>query len=92
MKVMIVWKTIPGKYKTAVNAFLEGGGTVPAGAKKLGRWHTPGSTLGWHLIEADDLELVAEHVAEWADLLEIDAYPVLEDAAAGAAAKKAFGN
>jgi hypothetical protein len=91
MKVMVVWKTVPGKYKTALNDFLEGGGPVPAGAKSVGRWHTPGSTLGWHLIEADDLGLVAEHVAHWADLLEIDVYPVLEDAAAGAAAKKTFG-
>jgi hypothetical protein len=30
-------------------------------------------------------------VADWADLLEIDVYPVIEDAEAGAAAKKAFG-
>jgi hypothetical protein len=71
--------------------FLKAGGPVPAGAKTVGRWHTPGSTLGWHLIEAGDLTLVAEHVADWADLLEIDVYPVIEDAEAGAAAKKAFG-
>jgi hypothetical protein len=63
--------------------------TVPAGAKTAGRWHTPGSTLGWHLIEASDLALVAEHVADWADLLEIEVYPVIEDTEAGAAAKKA---
>src|SRR5918993_3335348 len=70
---LVVWKTVPGKYKTALNDFLQRGGPVPAGAKTVGRWHTPGSTLGWHLIEADDLGLVAEHVAEWADVIEIDA-------------------
>jgi hypothetical protein len=91
MKVMVVWKTVPGKYKTAVAAFLERGAPVPAGAKTVGRWHSPASTRGWHLIETNDLGLVAEHVAEWADVLEVDAYPVLEDAEAGAAAKRALG-
>jgi len=30
-------------------------------------------------------------VAEWADVLEIDVYPAIDDTEAGAAAKKAFG-
>jgi hypothetical protein len=64
MKVMVVWKTVPGKYRTAVEEFLRGGGQVPAGAKTLGRW---------------------------SDVLVCDVYPVIEDAEAGAAAKKAFG-
>ena len=34
------------------------------------------------------MALVAEHVADWADLLEIEVYPVIEDTEAGAAAKK----
>ena len=90
MKTMIVWRTVPGKYKPAVEAFLKAGGPVPPGAKTVGRWHTPGSTLGWHLIEGD-LTAVAEHVAEWGDLLEIEVYPVIEDADAGAAASKVYG-
>ncbi len=91
MKVMVVWKTVPGKYKTALEQFLKSGGPVPAGAKTLGRWHVPGSILGWHLIEAKDLTGVAQHAAEWADVLELEIYPVIEDAEAGAAAKKVYG-
>ena len=91
MKIMIVWKTVPGKYKTAVDEFLRRGAPVPAEAKTVGRWHTPGSTLGWHLIETKSLEVVAQHVAEWADVLECEVYPVIEDAEAGAAARKTFG-
>ncbi len=91
MKVMVVWKTVPGKYKTALEQFLKTGGPVPAGAKTLGRWHVPGSILGWHLIEAKDLTSVAQHTAEWADVLEMEIYPVIEDAEAGAAAKKVYG-
>jgi hypothetical protein len=34
---------------------------------------------------------VAQHVAEWADLLECEVYPVMEDAEAATAAKKVFG-
>ena len=91
MKVMVVWKTVPGKYKTAVEQFLRTGGLPGAGAKSIGRWHVPGSVLGWHLFEVDDMTAIAQHVAEWADLLEIEAYPVVDDATAGAAAKKVFG-
>ena len=91
MKVMVVWRGVPGKYKAAVEQFLQTGGAVAGGAKTVGRWHTPGSTLGWHLIEATDLTAVAQHVAEWGDLLELEVYPVIEDAEAGAAAKKVFG-
>jgi hypothetical protein len=90
MKIMVVLKTVPGKYQTALEAFLRNGGPVPAGAKTLGRWHVPGSVLGWHLIEGD-LNAVAQHVAEWADLLECEVYPVMEDAEAGAAASKIVG-
>jgi hypothetical protein len=91
MKIMVVWKTVPGHYKAAIDQFLKAGGPVPAGAKTLGRWHTPGSTMGWHLIETDDLTLVAQHVGEWADVLAFEVHPVIEDAEAGAAAKKLVG-
>jgi hypothetical protein len=90
VKIMIVWRTVPGKYKTAVEEFLRAGGPVPAGAKTLGRWHVPGSVLGWHLVESADLSAVAQHVAQWADLLRCEVYPVIEDAEAATAAKKVF--
>jgi hypothetical protein len=86
MKIMAVWRTVPGKYKAALEAFLRSGGPVPVGAKTVGRWHVPGSTLGWHLIEGD-INAVAQHVGEWADLLEIELYPVIGDEEAAAAAK-----
>jgi hypothetical protein len=91
MKIMIVWRTVPGKYKIALEQFLRTGGSVPTGAKTIGRWHVPGSTLGWHLVEATDLTAVAQHVAEWADYLECEVYPVVEDAEAAAAAKSVVG-
>jgi len=91
MKFMVVWKTIPGKYKTALEKFLKTGAPAPDAGKTLGRWHVPGSMLGWHLIEASGPEVLAEHAAEWADVLELEIHPVIEDAAAGAAAQKVMG-
>lgn len=34
---------------------------------------------------------LAQHATEWAEVLELEVYPVIEDAAAGAAAKKVYG-
>lgn len=90
MKIMIVWRTVPGKYRAALEAFLRTGGPVPSGAKTIGRWHAPGSVLGWHLVEGD-VAAVAQHIAQWADLLECEIYPVLGDDEAAAAAKKVMG-
>ena len=58
--------------------------------KSLGRWHAPGSTTGWHVVEGTDAAL-AENAARWADLLEIEITPVMDDAAAAAVAKKVYG-
>jgi hypothetical protein len=89
MKFMVVWKT--SNYKTAVEQFLKTGAPAPAGGKTLGRWHVPGSMLGRHLIEASGPEVLAEHAAEWADVLELEIHPVIEDAAAAAAMQKIHG-
>ena len=91
MKFMVVWKTAPGKYKAALEQFLKTGAPAPTGGKTLGRWHVPGSTLGWHLIEASGPEALAEHAAECADVLELEIHLVIEDAAAGAAAQNVYG-
>jgi hypothetical protein len=89
MKFMVVWKT--SNYKTAVEQFLKTGAPAPAGGKTLGRWHVPGSMLGWHLIEASGPEALAEHAAEWGAVLELEIHPVIEDAAAAAAMQKVHG-
>ena len=87
MKIMVVWKTIPGKYKAAIEQFIRTGGPVGEGAKTVGRWHAPGSVMGWHLIEGD-LAGVAAHLADWADYLEYEMYPVMEDTEAAQVAQK----
>ena len=56
----------------------------------LGRWHTPGSTTGWHLVERTDAAL-AENSAKWADVLELEVTPVIEDDVAATVGKKVHG-
>jgi len=90
MKFMIFWKIPPASYKAAVEQFLGTGAPVPAGLETLGRWHAPGSTMGWHLVQGNETAL-AEHAAEWGATLELQICPVVEDEQAGAAAAKVFG-
>jgi hypothetical protein len=87
MKYMVTWKISPSNYKAAVKRFLETGAPAPKGMKTLGRWHTAGSSRGFHLVEGSDAAL-AEINAEWADLLDLQVVPVVEDDVAGAVAKK----
>lgn len=90
MKYMVTWKISPSNYKAAVKRFLKTGAPAPKGMKTLGRWHTAGSTRGFHLVEGSDAAL-AEINAEWADLLDLQVVPVVEDDVAAAAAAKILG-
>jgi hypothetical protein len=90
MKYMVKWTVSPANYKAAVKRFLKTGGPTPKGLKSIGRWHAPGSTTGWHVVEGTDAAL-AENSANWADLLDLEVTPVVEDDVAAEAAKKVYG-
>jgi hypothetical protein len=90
MKFMVLWRVPPAHYKTAIKRFLKFGGPTPKGLKTLGRWHAAGSTSGFHLVEGTEAALHEDSV-EWADLLEIEVVPVVEDDVAGAVAAKVYG-
>lgn len=91
MKMMVAWKIPPNSYKDAMDAFLKSGAPVPKGLKTVGRWHAPGSSSGWHLVEGDPIA-AAQHAAEWAHLVEIDVTPVMEDEDAAKALTAVHGN
>ena len=90
MKYMVIWKISPSNYKAAVRRYLKTGAPAPKGMKTIGRWHAAGSSRGFHLVEGSDAAL-AEINAEWADLLDLQVVPVVEDDVAGAVAAKIFG-
>lgn len=90
MKFMITWKISPENYKAAVERFLKTGAPAPKGMKTIGRWHTAGSSRGFHLVEGSDAAL-AEINAEWADLLDLEVVPVVEDDVASEIATRIYG-
>ena len=55
------------------------------------RYHVPGSVLGWHVLETNDMSALAEHVNNWGDLIDIELNPIVEDAQAAEAAARVFG-
>lgn len=92
MKCMVAWKIPPGSHKTAAENFLRSGAPVPAGLELLERWHAPGSGYGCAPIEGNDTTALAQHMAEWANYLELRITPVIEDEEAGAGMSKTYGN
>lgn len=89
MKYMLCWSIPPENYDAALDAFLESGAPMPEGLTSLGRWHAPGSTKGWLLCETDDPVTLSHHIAQWAGLLNVEIYPVHDDATAADAASRA---
>jgi hypothetical protein len=51
----------------------------------------PGSVLGWHVLETNDMTALAEHVNNWGDLIDIELNPIVEDTQAAEAAEGVFG-
>ena len=92
MKFIISWKIAPGNHKPAAERFLESGAPMPDGLTMIGRWHAPGSASGWLLVEAKDPKPVYEHVAQWANLFELQVTPVVEDSEAAQALSKVYGS
>ena len=91
MKFMLTWRTRPGLYKGAFQQFQQTGGSPPKGVQQVARYHVPGSVLGWHILETNDMTALAEHVNNWGDLIDIELNPIVEDAQAAEAAARVFG-
>ena len=79
MKFMLTWRTLTGLYKAAFQQFLEHGGPPAKGVEQVPRYHVPGSVLGWHVLETNDMAALAEHVNTWGDLIDIGLNPIIED-------------
>ncbi|MHC5002655.1 MAG: DUF3303 domain-containing protein [Planctomycetota bacterium] len=88
---MISWKMLPGCHRLAAENFLGSGAPLPPGLESIGRWHAPGSGYGWLLVSTDDAIALAQHVAEWANLLDLQVTPVIEDDEAATALGRAYG-
>ena len=87
---MVTWTIPTASYKKAVETFLSSGAPMPEGLTSLGRWHAPGSVNGWLLVETEDAVALAQHMAEWASMLELKITPVVGDEEAASAASKVY--
>ncbi len=84
MKFMSTWSLLPGSVKAAAQQFLAGGGLEGEDVKLLGRWHSADCTGGFSLYETNSAAALHQGAAKWADLIEINTVPVIEDGEAGA--------
>lgn len=82
MKFMLTWTWRPNKQQRAegIARFLNTGGLPGKGAKLIGRWTRADFGGGFDVIETDDAKTLLEFTSMWDDLMELQYYPVLEDA------------
>ncbi|MBV9038148.1 MAG: DUF3303 family protein [Acidobacteriaceae bacterium] len=88
MKFVGIWSLRPDMYQSATARFLENGGKPPEGIHTIGRWHYADASGGVFVFECDNAQVLTEFMHEWADVLELEVHPVVEDAEAGAAMAK----
>jgi hypothetical protein len=84
MKFLTTWTIQPGGFNAAVARFLETGGAAPPGVRILHRWHGANGS-GVQISESDDPKAIYLGIAQWADVLDMNVTPCVEDADAGAA-------
>jgi uncharacterized protein DUF3303 len=83
MKYIVAYSLLPGSVKETVQKFLAGEAAPQEGVKLLGRWHRIDCSGGFALYETDRPEQMFRGTAKWADLMETETFPVLEDSAVG---------
>lgn len=83
MKFMTTWSFPTGTIPEAAVRFLAGEATPPEGVKLLGRWHNTDCSGGFVLVECNDPVALYADAVKWADLLELNTVPVIEDGDAG---------
>lgn len=79
MKFMVTFPLTAETFKLRTARFLETGGMPPQGVKMLGRWHAADQSQGFVLAETDDAKALCKWVTEWADLIEFEVVPILDD-------------
>ncbi|HLE69734.1 MAG TPA: DUF3303 family protein [Vicinamibacteria bacterium] len=84
MKYMVSFPLDSATFKERVKRFLETGGAPPDGVTMLRRWHALGGSEAFVLAETDDPKGIYRWISLWADLIEFDVVPVLNDQDAAA--------
>jgi len=78
MLFLSIYSYTPEKRTQVIQRRLEKGAMDPQGSKLLGEWSYVGGGKVFRLHETDDARDMLSLTAAWADLGQIDIYPVLE--------------
>jgi hypothetical protein len=78
MLFMSVCNYTPENRAQVIKRRLEKGAMDPPGSKLLGEWSYAGGGKVFRLVETDDVRNILGAASAWADLLEIELYPVIE--------------
>ena len=82
MKFIVKWNIPRASVIDAEQRFLRTGAVPPGGVTLIGRWH--GMNGGGVLIaETEDAKALYSWISYWADLLEFETTPCIDDSQAG---------
>jgi hypothetical protein len=79
MKYMVVWSIHEDNFKETLERWATQNPQPPEGVSMLGRWHEMGTGDGFALFETDDPAGLASYIMGWADLVDQQIVPVIED-------------
>jgi len=79
VKYLTAWTIRPENMKACIKRFSEQNPQVP-GVKYLYRMHVMGAGKGFTLWECDDPLAASKEALLWSDLIDLEVYPVVDDA------------
>lgn len=85
MKYMVTWSIPPENLHAVLERWRNENPQPGEGAKIVERWHIMGTGQGFTLMEVTDQAAMARYNMTWADLVELEMVPVLDEQEAIAA-------
>jgi len=79
VKYMVVWSIDENNFKETIERWATDNPQPPEGVTMIGRWHEMGTGDGFALFETDDPTSLASYIMVWADLVDQQIVPVIED-------------
>ncbi|RTL81221.1 MAG: DUF3303 domain-containing protein [Hyphomicrobiales bacterium] len=73
-------RNLDGAADKALARFAQTRAEPPKGVTLLGRWYCADMSMGFELLESDDVTALNEFAARWLDVFEMSIVPVVEDA------------
>jgi hypothetical protein len=80
MKFMLTFTLKQHSRDEAIRRFKGGLGQPPKGVALLGRWTAVDLTVGFVLLESDDVGALTDFALRWSDVIELRLVPVIDDA------------